>query len=407
MERDAVREWASSRGLIARGAAESTHLLLNGGKLALGEAAEAEFLETYARWLAEGRKTFVVERRTTAFRFFVDVDYVSRLRPGTGDLGTIAEVAARIVGSALVPALSDVDFHASVSSQPKVIEREGEARFKRGLHVVFPDVLVDANGALELRRHLVRGLGDAFGDMDWDAVVDRSVYSGAGLRLIGSRKASRCDCASGCRTCGFTKFKALDDVYVPLRRYADFLEMVQKNSIREPASSGRARAEVAPFEPDDEERPQAPKPGGANGSEVRALDCLSEDLRAAFPRCFDSGQQLTRVYSAGDHLIANSSSRFCYNLGRSHRSNNVYFYVDNRRMYQRCYCTCPTSQGRRQGECSQFRHPGGPPSERTILEMALEEPDPRPSGRFRKGEVPEIQNLHLMPRAMAERMMVR
>lgn len=184
---DVVKDWARSKGFFSpvQGSAP-THLLLNGGKLFIPPWEEATFLEKYATWLEEGRKLYVVEQKTSpCFRFFVDVDYVSRCPPTVADLTTLAEVIAVSVEMCSVKSLS----HVSIASKV-ALSTKGRGGFKRGLHMVF-DLPVNKGGALLIRRHIVRDLEEAFGKDCWEDMVDASVYNGSGLRMIGSRKASR------------------------------------------------------------------------------------------------------------------------------------------------------------------------------------------------------------------------
>lgn len=49
-----------------------------------------------------------------------------------------------------------------------------------------------------------------------------------------------------------------------------------------------------------------------------------------------------------------STARYCFNLGRQHNTNNVYFLLTRRGVCQRCYCRCETAEGRKYGMCKDF-----------------------------------------------------
>jgi hypothetical protein len=52
--------------------------------------------------------------------------------------------------------------------------------------------------------------------------------------------------------------------------------------------------------------------------------------------------------------MLSSTSRWCGNLGRQHRSNTVYFVVTRKGVHQRCYCRCDTLEGRKYGLCKDY-----------------------------------------------------
>jgi hypothetical protein len=56
--------------------------------------------------------------------------------------------------------------------------------------------------------------------------------------------------------------------------------------------------------------------------------------------------------------VSGHGSTFCLNLQPpkvEHKSNTVYFIVAASGVYQRCWCTCSTTAGRKHGECSGFK----------------------------------------------------
>jgi hypothetical protein len=85
-----------------------------------------------------------------------------------------------------------------------------------------------------------------------------------------------------------------------------------------------------------------------------ALTAFIEGVADAFGGPF----RFTSVYRGGTPesptFIARSTSHFCLNLGRRHRSNNVYFLFTSRGAYQMCFCRCETIEGRKNGLCSDF-----------------------------------------------------
>jgi len=58
------------------------------------------------------------------------------------------------------------------------------------------------------------------------------------------------------------------------------------------------------------------------------------------------------------HYIVNvrgDGQHFCLNNRKgSHRSNSIYFFIEQGAMYQRCYCSCQTIENRKNGQCDSF-----------------------------------------------------
>jgi hypothetical protein len=59
------------------GKVRETHLMLDGGKLAVPPEMHAQFYERYAHSLFEGERLYVCERRTPVFNMFAELDYKS------------------------------------------------------------------------------------------------------------------------------------------------------------------------------------------------------------------------------------------------------------------------------------------------------------------------------------------
>lgn len=357
---DVVKEWARAKGVCygSKGAVP-THLLLNGGKLFVPPWEEDEFLEKYSKWLEEGRKLHVVEQKTSpCFRFFMDIDFVSRCPPTVADLTTLAEV----IGVSVAKCAVRSDFHVSISNK-FALSLKGKEGFKRGLHLVF-DFPVNKGAALLIRRHVIRDLREAFGKDAWEEMVDASVYTGAGLRMIGSRKARRCGCKDGCRGCAFTRFIACEPVYEPLGAYASTYDMVVANSIR---TNDTSSVYVVPYEEDDDEYADPICAAPVNGEVMVGTYDLEAAVRALFPECFQGGERVTKVLKVAEGYLVNASSRFCLNLGRNHASNNVFFYVSRGGVSQKCFCRCLTTEGRKQGQCRGFSCRRGPLPQTLVL----------------------------------------
>jgi hypothetical protein len=69
------------------------------------------------------------------------------------------------------------------------------------------------------------------------------------------------------------------------------------------------------------------------------------------------GQQnasVTKVFKHGNCFLVSTNSKYCENLKREHGSNHVWFIISGKEIVQKCFCTCETLVGRRDGFCKDF-----------------------------------------------------
>lgn len=142
-----------------------THLLLDGGTL----SAKEGFHDDYVFDVMCGNRLCVVEKKTAQFRFFVDVDYVS-CDENELDFAKLAIEISRIVNLG----------HCVVA---KALSRDTPKGKKYGMHMIWPESVVNKQRANSLRLKIL----DEFGP-DWEHIIDASVYSGSGLRMLWSYK---------------------------------------------------------------------------------------------------------------------------------------------------------------------------------------------------------------------------
>lgn len=149
-----------------------THLLLDGGTISASDG----FLEAYVSDILHGERLCVVEQKTPMFRFFVDVDFVSR--DNELDFVKVASELYNIV---------DLGPCVLARARPRSIKDKG---IKYGLHIIWPESRVSKKSANTIRIKILDEFGsDWEGILDPNRVFDPSVYAGSGLRMIWSYKA--------------------------------------------------------------------------------------------------------------------------------------------------------------------------------------------------------------------------
>ena len=363
-----VYEWLRERGYHARDAAVATHLFLDGGKARVPDEAAPAFLNAYAaslvRWPAQ--RPCIVERRTPVFRMFLDLDtrFLSReaLARFSPCLARMSDFMDRAIGAseswqAIACAASEprVEAGAAAGSPPVI---------KSGFHVVWPAVLVTQATALELRRLLVASAQEAYPDPAtlglanaWDAIVDASVFRANGLRMPWSAKG-RDDPRFYEPRWELHRGQATE--VGPLDTLSSVRDMVHRLSIRAFGTDPTVSLESGSAEDSRAAAERSDKPAArcANLTEYAAV---LPALAAALPVQY-AGQRFTGMSTgasgggpeAPSFFSFRSTARYCFNLGRAHRTNTVYFVLTRRGVSQRCFCRCDTTEGRRFGLCEDF-----------------------------------------------------
>ena len=402
-----------------------THLLLDGGKIHIPEGTEEEFLVRYAKAVHHGNALYLIETKTPIYKFMMDLDFAASVAVSEEEIQKVVEIVHKTVAEHF-PTLTDSQRRAivcrtdnkAISKQlpPDADRDKGKPApsvnlIKTGIHLIWPEILVHSELALALRGAVIYRLTESLGHRDginpWSDVVDRCVYVGNGLRMVGSRKMSVCTkCRnspkkrSGCSFCGGEGRKDEGRVYLPkvvlqgqgpsaeaLAQLDDILELVKQTSIRTgletpssvtypcwttdiPASDkedlynterndGRKRGQKRRRlgEKSNNERRSASESNKLSKNILPAIeetDRRHQAVAAFVKKTFPNNPDMTHLHPTrtGDYYLARSSSRFCMNKGGYHNNTNVYFYIDRNGVRQKCFCTCDVR--RRFGPCNKY-----------------------------------------------------
>lgn len=385
---DTLKKWAYNKGyMLKKGSPmKETHLLFNGGRLLIPREAEEEFLATYARWVDKGKDLFVIEHKTyPTFRMFLDLDYQSTSEPSDAELRTVCKLVHETLCHIVCQDLTLRDARCIVSVADGV-KRCKDGDFKRGVHMVWPDVLVDSVNALRARQWIAQALNERFGTNNWEQMVDPSVFKGSGLRLNGSIKRGMCSACRGrapaCPDCHGQGVIYDRRKYGPIICYRGLEEdgellgkckastrvQIELTSIRAPLAEACKEGLEVPETYAEDEDDKVGTTGAGTGTGLTGTrlppdpnpeELLSKELSDAFPDCFRRGEVLSDVMrmdgsDGAPYFLIHTNSRFCYNVGRCHKSNRIYFYATEAKIIQKCFCTCDTSEGRKTGPCKQY-----------------------------------------------------
>lgn len=263
--------WRSSKNV--------THLLLDGGTL----SAKEGFYGAYVQDILNFEKLYVVEKKTTPhFRFFIDFDYV-------GDHELDFERVCKEVWS-----IVKVGPCVIAKADPRITEKGT----KFGVHVIWPESVVTKQIAHSLRMKIL----DEFGP-EWEKIIDASVYSGSGLRMIWSHKTDP-------GSTQYVPWAKIDesgtfDFFVNVTPSVHYVKLF---SIRVNDNNSLAVTEKISSSPSENQ--------------------LEDFIRKNIP-----GQENARVLKISKckrketGFWVSTNSRYCDHVKREHKSNHVWFNV--------------------------------------------------------------------------------
>jgi hypothetical protein len=335
-----------------------SHVLMDGGCLSVPFDKLRTFNERYVDACQRGEKVYVVEQKTPTYNFFADIDYKDKEPLTLEDIEDVCRIICdkvrRYGGERCLISVAE----------PKRVDAH---RYKTGVHLNWPNLVVDQNAAVALREHILVVLYTAKSGVDWNEVIDNSVYGdpergskGSGFRLPWSHKKAKCvSCGGpGCDECDHTG-KVTQGVYLPVFTYDEgkisptdpsptttLLEMAQ---VRTNVTHG---IHVEP-------PAKAIKEGAFTKIQTKDEMCdieVKATLEMFIQRNMEgqTGARVTRVFKYKTSYLVSTTSRYCENLQREHGSNHIWFYVSGNTIAQKCFCRCETVRERRDGFCRDF-----------------------------------------------------
>lgn len=339
--------WWLKRG-VGQATRKPTHLLLDGGRAHIPDDGDGQFLNEYVLVLARNASDppAVVELRTPVFRMFMDVD--AKLAVGSiCDFQTLWDEIYRASARffAEVPRMV-------VCTAPVKTDAETE---KHGAHLIWPEVWVKDSVAMAFRDALIPALREALGDglfaNAWEDIIDACVYKANGLRMPWSVKG-RGEGRPYVPTTEVTA-KGASDV-PPVAGVTALRTWVHDLSIRGHGRTltGLQEGVVVHALPQTSNG----RGGGGGGGTNQPLEEYERILPlvdAALPTEFKP-QRFTGLFRTPTSVMLRSTSHYCRNLGRAHRSNTVFFVVNRNGVSQKCFCRCETVEGREYGLCRDF-----------------------------------------------------
>lgn len=360
------RQWCTQQGFA--NSSNLSHVLMDGGVLSVPFDRLDEFYTKYVEAVNSGDKIFVVEQKTETFNFFVDIDYKANAALSVERIEHLSRTICDRVAS-----LGGKSCLVSVAKPKKVANN----KIKTGVHLNWEGYTVDQKAAVALRGHLLNFLKIEDPNENWEEIVDKSVYGnpetgtkGSGFRLPWShKKGKHNECGGkGCAVCENTG-KLTEGCYLPVFRYLHgtpfsmlmrvspepTIELLKAATVRTIETIAATVPEPATATTTLKKAPEGKFSRAQTKNEVD--DQEIQTRLEAFIRMYLDGQgsmRINKIFKHDSAYLIGTNSSYCENLGRSHNSNHVWFVANETCVYQRCFCTCETLQGRRNGFCKDF-----------------------------------------------------
>ena len=351
------RQWCAQEGFAH--SRNLSHVLMDGGCLSVPFDKLRAFNERYIDACQRGERLFVVEQKTTTYNFFCDIDYKDTEALSLEEIEDVARIICdkvrRYGGQRCLVSVAE----------PKRVDAD---RYKTGVHLNWSGMVVDQTSAVALREHILVVLYTAKAGVDWNEVIDNSVYGdlergskGSGFRLPWSYKKGKCTACQGkgCDACEH-EGKITQGMYLPVFAYEDgklttvdpspTVELLEMATVRTSVSTPTTRVEPPA---------KAIKEGAF--TKLQTKDEFDDiEARATLEMFIQRNMEgqgsarVTKIFKYKHSYLVSTTSRYCENLAREHGSNHVWFYVSGNTIAQKCFCRCETVRERRDGFCRDF-----------------------------------------------------
>ena len=375
-----------------------THLLLSGGKLRIDSDKTHDFLKLYSQYLDSKQKLYVIEMKTPIFSFILDLDFFQHIPLNAEIIKNYIETIQKSIWNIVISTHTQNEARVvCCMTENKKIMKNDEQFIKTGIHLYWPNIYTTTEIALMLRNVIIDKLSLQFGERHeqnpWSDVIDKTVLERNGLRMIGSRKLSSCSFCktsnidrSSCKMCYGTGKIDEGRAYYPFmiidgkgREMKQCLLKLKKNTMKTmEETSIRTEYTQLPkvFDNNIPERYKSKVKSSKQIEQHKDIHSLTKGkytnkesvphdsklfkmcetfIKSNFPQKDYTVIEIFKPAKDKKFYIIQTNSKFCMNVGRDHKNNHIFFYLDKSYAYQKCHCTCDTVIGRLNGKCSDYK----------------------------------------------------
>ncbi len=365
-------------------APEATHLRLDGGSCYIPYSCHDEFLYKYAQQMKNKKPLYLVEVRPRIFKFMIDFDILDDHFWTNLEIFTMTKFVSKIVNSKFD------NFMSIICKSTK--EKKKEGGIHTGMHLIFPKLYVNADTALVLRTLILKTLhqeepvidpenlkvlNDIFSHTKirvFNDIIDERIYLKNGYRMVGSDKIVKIKDKNGEEI-----KKGEDRIYWPigvlsgqgefLQSYlttllTDYYHMISETSIRNVPSYVQfnlPEGYLMKVNPEWYIKTEDVKYKHERKTYAQLTGHINEIVSSfIYKNAPEYGQDIVKHIVTAENDGRNIyfvavSTKYCSNIEKEHNSCGIYFIIDGNVMYQRCFCTCDTLRGRKNGFCSGYR----------------------------------------------------
>ena len=363
-----------------------SHLMLNGYKLYIKNEHNNLFYKKYAESLNENADLYVVECKKNIFKLFFDLDFLlSEVKYNEiikyDIVNNIFTEIIRIINDVIfdfyekyydcIITTADIKFVKKLYKNQDNPENVTCIEFiKKGFHLHFPDININKNYALEIRKTCINRLSkyNEYFENSINDIVDEHVFTSSGLRMTGSKKGhfvsqtKKFECEGRPYDLLFTlKNNEIDDEYTNKLKNNILMLVTQTsiittdeyitNIINNPNLECNECDEEANDNLDVEYKQGTWNRLCKNDIKyieiLRYFNCNVKDYNI---------KDIKRIYYSDNEsiYILCSQSKYCSNIGRNHNSEHIYFKLNWEGICQKCFCKCDTMDGRKYGFCKDY-----------------------------------------------------
>jgi len=173
-----------------------THTKMSGGKYYIPESEYEEFQRLYSIDSDNGIRTTLSEIKSEhAFKLFFDIDMLDFQEISSEYILSIGSLIQKQVKKYFVSG-EDLTY-VIATTQTKSVTKDETEYVKNGIHIIYPNLFVNKDMALQIRYTVVLKLESEFGEREiksnpWSDVIDCAPYSN-GLKMVFSVKVVRCE----------------------------------------------------------------------------------------------------------------------------------------------------------------------------------------------------------------------
>lgn len=379
-----LTKWLLNKGFLVvskETRAKITHTCLDGGRLSIPKEDINDFYKIYATGVKNGEDYFICEAFDSKsgeenMKLYFDFDFCLNIPISDTQLNSFSNILKSEIDK-----IYNTDSNMVVCrTHPTKLTKNGEDLVKAGVHFYFPDVVVSGEEALDISKYICLKFISLFPGFPWDTIIDSKVYK-VGLRMLYSKKIAnkRRKIVNNADNSGVKGLDNQEDTkaskgyeivnvienryYYPVMFYDQgekidnlcfnkmtpddlvyFLKMCSVKCYNEEKKLDMV-VKVPKYEPEKKE-------AGSKQTEEMAIKVEQFIRTQTIP---EWNHPLVSVKKMDKIYIAKNTSMYCLNVKRDHNSCGIYFVIQESGMYQKCFCRCETTEGRKAGVCSKFK----------------------------------------------------